>query len=221
MSKTSKSNNQNISRISGVNREVLERVEATLSTAMEELRLAWGVRPEPAPEQVARPEKLPRGTRDVTEQAANANVTTAAPAPEPTLRQRIETVLRGASLELPALARAVGESAGRITPELRALIKSGAVANVGLAEHPIWTWKVGDSTTPAELNATVLRLITERPMSTRDLVAATGARFTRVGGAVVAIQRSDAKIVDLGVGRAGVWFVISEKARDAHLERKK
>lgn len=200
---------------------VLERVEATLSTAMEELRLAWGIRGPAANETAPAPERIARGTSDVANEAALAVAQVApAPAPEPTLRDRIEEVLRGASLELPALARAVGEPVGRVTAEMRGLIRAGAVSNVGLAEHPIWTWKIGDSTTPAELNATVLRLISERPMSTRDLTQATGARFTRVGGAVVAIQRSGRQILNLGHGRAGMWFVVSENARDARLATK-
>lgn len=200
-----------ITRHTGDRGAVLEHVEATLASALEELRAAWAPQPEPPA-----PPKMPRGTGDVTDAAAAA-----AAQPAPTVRERVEAQLRRSSMDVRELARAIGASVNEVTGVIRQALKDGLVANVGMAEHPVFTWRIGDSTSAAELTETVLRLISERPMSTRDLTAATGARFTRVGGAIVAIQRSGRQILDLGSGRAGLWFVVSEHARDARLEHKR
>ena len=167
-----------------------------------------------------------KGTKDLTAKAREAVTIAAQPAvivPEITLRAKIETALRTKSLDATELARAVAAPASKVQDEIRALRKEARIANVGVAEHPIWTWRVGDHTSLAELRQTIERLISERPMTTRELTDATGARFTRVGGAIVEVQRSGKKILNMamvGSGRAGRWLLI-EHARDARLQPKK
>lgn len=189
-------------------REALEHIEATLSLIAEQVK---GLREPPA--------KLPRGTRDVTEQAAVALAT--APEPEKTLRDRIRDELLRASLDPAELARSLKLPTEPIVEELRALAKEGLVANVGAEDFPMWSWRIGDDTPAKDLEVLVRRLITERPMTTRELTAATGARMTRVGGAIVAIQRSGANVLDLNPKtRAGRWFIVLPEARDARLKPK-
>ena len=65
------------------------------------------------------------------------------------------------------------------------------------------------------------RLIADQPMTTAELVEATGARAGRVGGVLVEIQRSGARVLDLGLPGRKRWFVVSDRARDARLPPKK
>lgn len=144
------------------------------------------------------------------------------PKPRPTLRGKVEAALRAASLDQQQLAREVDASAGRISEMLKALRAENVVANVGTDVHPLWTWRIGNETSTAELIECVRRLITERPFTTRELSEVTGASYNRVGGAIVALQREPrTNIKDLGAGHAGRWFIIGEHVRDAHLEPKK
>lgn len=185
----------------------IEHVAATLETLLEQLKGA----PAPAP---AKPGRMPRGTRDVERQAAEAQQ----PA---TMRDRVRDVLRENTLSYAEVAKAVGAGVEEVTAEIRAAAKDGLVANIGAEDFPMWTWRIGDETPAKELERVVRRLITERPMTTRELVHATGARFTRVGGAIVAIQRSGDKVLDLNPKtRAGRWFVVLPGARDARLAPK-
>lgn len=195
-------------------RAILENVAATMSTAQEQItRLLGGA----------------RGTGDVTDAAravvaqhANDN---ARPAPEPTVAQKIEAALRTQSLDIADLARATKVPVGKISEAMKPLRKVGQVANVGTEDHPIWAWKIGDAPTP-ELVAWVRRMIMERPMTTRELAAASGARFSRVGGVMVAIQRAPGEgwqILDMhrGEQHAGRWLLIPPDVRDARLQPKR
>ncbi len=190
-------------------RPTLEHIAAALSTLVEEVNQLK------APPQPAR---LPRGTRDVTRQAEAAQ-----PAPEPpkTTRERLREVLLANTFSHTEAAKALALPVEEVVAEIRAAAKDGLVANIGAEDFPMWVWRVGDSTSAKELEAVVRRLITERPMTTRELTHATGARFTRVGGAIVAIQRSGARVLDLNSKtRAGRWFVVADEARDARLKPK-
>lgn len=73
----------------------------------------------------------------------------------------------------------------------RVLRTSRSVYNVGSAEYPIWTWKIGNRTTRDVLSQTIMRLLAERPMSLEHLVNATGATAKRVTVAVRAIQKHE------------------------------
>lgn len=164
-----------------------------------------------------------RGTRDLKLVPPDPEPAAEKPAIEKsqTLRTRVEIKLRAASMTLQQLARDLAEPAGSVSAVLRALKTERMIANVGLADHPIWTLRVGDDTGTPELIAVVQRLLRERPMTTREVADATGARLSRVEGAIVAIRRSDAKVLDLGHSGARRWLVVPADARDAHLEPKR
>lgn len=179
--------------------------------------------------------QLARGTEDhgdaaraAVAQVANDAQVTIPVTPtvrEPTLRERLEAALRTESLDIEKLARVLKTTPGKVAEILRPLKKVGQVANVGTEDHPIWTWRLGDQCTTAELIAWVRRMIAERPMTTRELADASGAKFTRVGGAVVAIQRAPGegnKILDLDPLRhTKRWFLVTAQMRDARLQPKR
>lgn len=135
-------------------------------------------------------------------------------------RSAIEAALTRESLDTAQLARVIGEPVGKVGGLIKALRDAGKVHNVGSVEYPMWTWRIGDDTEAAELTAVVRRLISERPMTTRELITATGARASRVSGAVVSIQRGAAKVLDLGSPRLARWFLVTD-GRDAHLAPKR
>lgn len=166
--------------------------------------------------------RLARGTSDVTEAAKTASK------PEISedsrhvdLRTSVQALLRRESLSLSQVARATGEPSARVSAVLRQLRQEKLVHNVGGAEHPIWSLRIGDHTTTTELGALVRRLVSERPMTTRELTDATGARMSRVGGCLVHLQRTDRQLVNLGTPRQARWFLVSDRARTAHLEPKR
>jgi hypothetical protein len=184
----------------------IEASQAEAARAIEELKVRAG---------------LAKGTREVTSRAAPTAQKTGERVVEMTLEQRIEELLRAASLDVRKLAKTLREQEPKVQAAVKKLAGSGQVANVGSVERPIWTWRLGDKTSTAELNQVVMRLISERPMTTEELASVTGARFARVGGSVVCIQQSPEfkeRILDLGGGHGGVWFLLPENPRFAALE---
>lgn len=138
--------------------------------------------------------------------------------PEPVeLHAKIQSALLRESLSTPQLARAVNESTTKAMAAVTDLKRRGKIANIGSEDYPTWSWKIGDDTTTAQLRDLVRRLIQERPMTTRELALATGARFSRVGGVIVEFQRGGDKLVDMGTGHTRRWFMLSERVRDAKL----
>ena len=174
----------------------IEHVEATLSTLQEQV------------EQLRKQVALARGTREVV------------PATQPqTLAQRVERELREHIMSLDQLVHKLEAPAGKVAAVLKE--HRPQLHNVGTEDRARWTWKIGDATSTKELRTLVERLIEDQPLTTAELVQATGARAGRVGGAIVEIQRSGANVLDLGIGGKGRWFVVSAKARDARLKPKK
>ena len=157
--------------------------------------------------------RLARGTQDMAPIQVVAE-------PAPSMRERIRAALLAESLSIAALARALGEPAGPVSDEMRRLRQGRNVANVGSEDFPLWTWRIGDDTDAPMLRAVVAKLISERPMTLRELVEATGARVGRVSGQVVEIQRSGANVMDLGNAVTSRWFLIPANARDARLPSK-
>jgi len=150
--------------------------------------------------------KLARGTREI------------APLPKSTTATRIELALRERVLTLDELAHAIGETASKTAAALRPLRKN--LGNVGTPARARWIWRVGDRASPESLRASLLALITDQPLTTGELVAATGARASRVSGELVAIQRSGAQVLNLGTKQRHRWFVIPAGAGDARLALK-
>ena len=166
--------------------------------------------------------QLARGTQDVTSEAAEIKRGPGRPRkypslPDADLRTNIKLALTRESLSLQQIAKMMHESVGRVQGFMKSLRAEGLIWNVGSAEHPQWTWKCGDVDTPA-LTETIRRLLTERPMSTKELTEATGARFTRVEGCVITLRRGAENVVNLGGPRSAKWFIISDRARNAKLQ---
>jgi len=157
-----------------------------------------------------------RGTRDVARQAANA----ARSVPAPTLAQTIEARLRERPMELRDVAEVVGVTLSQAAAELGKMRQSKKVWNVGTATAARWIWRVGDMAPPDVLRAMVETLISDQPMTTAELVAATGARAPRVSGVLVEIQRSQHQVMNLGTPRRGRWFMIPATAKQAKLAPK-
>lgn len=170
--------------------------------------------------------RMARGTSDLTESirqvtgATEATTTVPATPVQETLRDKIRRTLVAESLGLAALARAVREPVGPLSEEMRVLREEKLVCNVGSEEFPRWSWRIGDETSAKELRDVITKLISETPLTTRELSEFTGARFARVGGQLVEIQRSGANIVDLGNAITSRWFLLTGKARDARLPTK-
>lgn len=136
------------------------------------------------------------------------------------LRGRIQAALTRESLDIQKLSKVVGESVERLNDVMRDLRAESRVYNVGLCESPQWTWRVGDDTDPGTLRATIRRLISERPMTTRELADATGARMSRVGGQLVELQRKE-KIVDLSPHtHTSRYLLVGDNLRDVSLAPK-
>lgn len=170
--------------------------------------------------------RFARGSKDVTQQATVAvkqvkNQQTQEEQQE-SLESRIRLALQRESLSIKQLVKAVGAEPSVIERTLRKLQQTKLAYNVGSAQYPVWTWRIGDSSTHADLVATLVRLISERPMTTRELIDATGARFQRVSGALVTILRGQDKdkVLNLGTQKTGRWFMIGENARPAALAPK-
>lgn len=181
----------------------LEHLEASLAQtarAIEELKARAG---------------LARGTREVTLKVGVQE------AKIETLEERIAAVLGKASLDVRKLAKTLREPEADVRVAMKKLAGGGQVANVGSVERPIWTWRLGDKTSTTDLNQAVMRLISERPMTTEELAQVTGARYARVGGSIVSIQQNPEfkeRILDLGSGHGGVWFLLPVEPKYAALE---
>lgn len=169
-------------------------------------------------------EKVETRRRSRTTTRVDSPTTTVAapepPKPPPTLRERIETALVRESLDADKLARALNESTSKVETELQKLENEGKVYNVGWVDSPIWTWRVGNDVDAATLTRVIRRLISERPMYTKDLLRATGAALSRVSGALVEIQRAD-RVLDMSAGgRAKQYFLVGERVREAKVAPK-
>lgn len=158
--------------------------------------------------QLERALTLARGTRDVTAEARR--LTPVMPAGE--LAERVEIILRGptAPISLVALAKTLNEPAERVRRELRKLSAAKCatrsadapdarkIYNHGTNDAPIWQWVIGDETSAQELYAEVDRMISRRPYTHDELLAATGARRGRLSGATVKHQRTGEAIWNVG-----------------------
>lgn len=139
-----------------------------------------------------------------------------------TLDQLIEDTLRKRLATLDEVAREVNGPVGKVAEALTNMKKQGKVHNVGSEERQVWTWRPGDMVPASELEVYVRRLIGWTPLTLVELIAATGARNSRVSGAIVAIQRSGDQVVDvMGTGARSRWFLMTpSNTRDARLDPK-
>lgn len=170
--------------------------------------------------------RVARGTRDLTRQVRTAQQT-----PMPRVRRtadpkgHVAQVLHGNSYNIPQIAKATGMTTNRIHDAIRELRAERKIANVGTEDFPRWTYRIGDTANSQELNAEVRRLISDRPMTTQELVDVTGCRLSRVSGALVGLQRastddSPEQLLNLGTPRRAKWFLVTDKAQPARLSPK-
>jgi hypothetical protein len=163
--------------------------------------------------------RLARGTGDVTTQANAALVAAGVALPTVPLHARIEAHLRVKPHTILDLARELREPVGKISNALRPLKRH--LYNVGTAEMPVWFWILGDETPTDQLNAAVATLVAYRPMTFAELQAATGARYGRVSGAMVALRRDPkSRVVDLNGGAGGKarWWILPAGIEIARLK---
>lgn len=168
--------------------------------------------------------KLSRGTGDVTEEAKVAQQVKTARMPRQARpprqpKEQVEAVLRGTSMNIPHISKATGLSINKVTEAVRSLRADQKIVNVGSEDFPQWTVRVGDNASTKDLNAEVHRLINERPMTTQELMHFTGARLSRVSGALIQLQRTE-RVLNRGTARRAKWFMVDERAVDARLPPK-
>lgn len=162
-----------------------------------------------------------RGTGDITEQA-NAAVKLVS---KPVKRERqpkeaVLHVIEGASRNVAHIARETGLNTTKVSEIVKALKQERKIANVGSEDFPQWTARIGDVSSASDLNAEIKRLVSERPMTTQELIETTGARLSRVSGALVALQRGPNQVLNLGSSRRARWFLVSDKVTIAKLNNK-
>lgn len=73
---------------------------------------------------------------------------------------------------------------------------------------------VGDDGPTDELLEAVRACITDRERSFGELVELTGARPNRIKGALVRLQRDEARVVNLGTETKALWRILSDDALD-------
>jgi len=163
--------------------------------------------------------QIARGTGDHTEQAKTARQPRQARAPRQP-KEQVEAALKGVSMNIMHIAKATGLSVNKVTEAIRTLRSDQRVVNVGSEDFPQWTARIGDHASTKDLNAEIRRLIAERPMTTQELMHFTGARLSRVSGALIALQRSDMQLLNRGTARRAKWFTVDPKAVVSRLPAK-
>lgn len=154
-------------------------------------------------------EQLPpvraRGTRDLTAAVRPLS-----------LPEQVAQLLAHEPLDTAAVAERLGVPAGRVQTIIRKLIGDGAVHNVGTDVEPLWFHVIGDDGPSDELKATILRLMQAacRAFTHRELVVITGARENRISGILAKLKDDPkTKVVNLGTGARGRWFVLPSQLR--------
>ena len=125
-----------------------------------------------------------------------------APSPPTTPKSRAEAILSHGVTTPEHLARALGVD----VEQARALVPADAV-NLATDAAPRWVLPIGDQTDFSTLIEAVRRVLRERPMTQTDIVEATGARRSRVGGAIGRLQARGENVINLGNGRRARWFL--------------
>ncbi len=157
--------------------------------------------------------RLARGTGDVWVEATAA----VASLPPATVEELVERLLRRDIMTTAALSRAIGVPVTRVQEAIRQ--KRPQVHNLGSPDQARWSWRIGDKASTAEVNALVERLISDSPMTFREICQASGVREGLVQGALVEIRRARKDILNLGTPNRGRWFIPAH-ARPAHLPPK-
>lgn len=189
----------------------LEHIEAVISAARDRAKALQA-----EVDRLEQSLKLARGTGDQVEAAQHA-----VQMARPPILARMESVLREAPMDAEALSRALGDAPARVAEVLQSAATSGLVYNVGRADKPVWTWRIGPGSGPATIRGAVMRLISYQPMTFSELKAATGCSDNQVQGALIEIRRKVPLIHNLGTHAKARYFILPEDALDAKLQPKR
>lgn len=149
---------------------------------------------------VSQTARIARGTRDVTRQSRRAVCEV--------LDERVRLALRRESLTTEQLVRCTGASKEDVDDAVKRAADAGHIVNVGIAEYPVWTWRLDPGAPREALHDMVRRLISERPSSIADLVAATGATPRDVSRAIGTLRRvARGRMVDMGYDGVARWLL--------------
>ncbi len=113
------------------------------------------------------------------------------------LRDRVENLTKQAD----ELKEQLAQQAEALTEQLR------TVRGTRDKIKPATEYHVGDDGPTGDLMTSVQRLLTERPMSFRELLDMTGARDNRVKGVIMRLQREGVDVVNLGTEQRALWFI--------------
>jgi hypothetical protein len=106
------------------------------------------------------------------------------------------------------LAKAFQAPEDEINQLARALETEDKIVNLGPEKEPRWAWKPGKGASPEDLTECVVKLITARPMTWRELMHATGASHGRLSGALTrAKEEFGAFNLRPDTPRRAVWFI--------------
>lgn len=165
-----------------------------------------------------------RGTSDVTTKAEAAQVAlprtrTRPQAGRPSNKDRLYEALKGVTFTPDKLAKATGISLNRVEDALTVLKGDKKVHNIGSESFPRFTARIGDDTNTKDLTAEIRRLVAEQPMTMPELEEVTGAKQSRISGALVYLQRTEgSKVLNLGTQRRAKWFILDQNAKSAALQ---
>lgn len=164
--------------------------------------------------------RMARGSMDVSADAAEAARIVESKAPAPvtltaplTTEERLEAALRGKIATLTDLGKSLRLPMKTLAGALEKLRKAGRAANIGSEIEPRWTLIVGDECSADELRVAVSLLISDRPMTFKELLAWTGARRGRISGQIVDLQRTGRPVVNMGTERRARWFLPVKAAK--------
>jgi hypothetical protein len=160
--------------------------------------------------------KLARGTRELAPIAATNGARS--------LHDQVVELLTAEALDAASVARRLGVPVGRIAPIMKVLKDGLKIHNIGSEVEPRWQHVVGDDATPAELRALILRLISSRPFTHRELVTVTGVTGDRGGNRVSGVlaklrEEPGTRVANLGDGSVGRWFILPPGAQPAPLKK--
>ena len=166
-----------------------QELKAALALLQEQLAQLLG--PPQQAKEPAKPARLARGS---------------APPKEPMTLDKL--LQEHPPMSRPQLAKILDVSEQQVDELTKALEDKGAVINLGPALEPRWTWKAGEGASPEELTDHVVRLISDRPMTWRELLYATGASHARLSGALERARKEyGAENVRPDTPRKAVWFI--------------
>jgi hypothetical protein len=159
---------------------------------------------------------LARGTRELAPIAATNGASS--------LQEQVVALLTAEALDAATVARRLGVPVGRVQPVMKVLRDGLKIHNIGSEVEPRWQHVIGDDATTAELRALILRLISERPFTHRELVTVTGVTGDRGGNRVSGVlaklrEEFGERLWNFGDGSVGNWCIKPAGAQPAPLRK--